>query len=311
MAARLWRWVLAGELALAVAGAWVFARALSMPLAYIILLALLAFIALQVLLVAASLVLGWILTPRSHRRLNARQALRVCFTEAPAFARTKFAMSVESWRSLSDDPTPEIAGQAARPVLLVHGVLCNRAVWGALRCRLRAAGFGPIRAINLEPPAADIETCADQMVREASALRGQAGGRRVEVVAHSMGGLVARAALRRGASDSIGQLITVATPHHGSVLVRFVPGPAREQFQPQSPWLQALNSPENALPAGITSIYSEDDNLVAPARSAVLIGAQCLALRGIGHFGMLRSPQALDAVIATLQSAPARGNRES
>jgi len=43
-----------------------------------------------------------------------------------------------------------------------------------------------------------------------------------------------------------------------------------------------------------------EDNLVAPPDSARLRGAESHELRGIGHFGMLRSRRTLDCVIAAL-----------
>jgi pimeloyl-ACP methyl ester carboxylesterase len=296
--------MLAGELAVALAGAWLSAATLVLPRGFIILLTPLAFLVLQGLLVAGSFVIGWLMTPRPASRLNAMQALRVCFSEAPAFGLAKLAMSIEPWRTIAER-SPAIVTRSVRPVLLVHGVLCNRAVWGPLQRRLRAAGFAPIRAVNLEPPAAEIDAVAVQLQSELAALRRESQGRRVAVVAHSMGGLVARAAMRRGASDSISQLITLGTPHHGSVLARFVPGPAGEQFQPRSPWLQALNAQESLSAVPVTSIYSEHDNLIAPAQSAILEGAESLALRSLGHFAMLRSPVALECVLAKLRSTAA------
>jgi len=304
VAARFWRWVLAGELAVAAVVAWASTLATPWPLAFTIVVVPVAFLVLQVLLVAGTLVFGRLSAHGVSMRLQAVQALRVCLTEPPTFALAKLAMSVEPWRSCPE-PAPVKNGAPARPVLLVHGVLCNRAVWSPLYRRLRAAGFAPIRAINLEPLFADIDAYADQMVREVSALRSEARGARIAVVAHSMGGLVARAAMRRGASESISHLITLGTPHHGSALGRFVLGPAGRQLQPSSSWLQALNAPEDRSSARVTSIYSEDDNLVVPARSAALEGAECHALHGVGHFGLLRSPQALERVLATLLQADA------
>jgi len=304
VAARFWRWVLAGELVVAAVVAWVSTLATPWPLAFTIVLVPVAFLVLQVLLVAGTLVFGRLSAHGASMRLHAVQALRVCLTEAPTFTLAKLAMSVEPWQSCPK-PVRVKNSAPARPVLLVHGVLCNRAVWRPLYRRLRSAGFAPIRAINLEPLCADIDAYADQMVREVSALRSEARGVLVAVVAHSMGGLVARAAMRRGASASISHLITLGTPHHGSALGRCVPGPAGRQLQRSSTWLQALNAQENRFSALVTSIYSEDDNLVVPARSAALEGAECHALHGIGHFGLLRSPQALEHVLAALLHAAA------
>jgi pimeloyl-ACP methyl ester carboxylesterase len=172
---------------------------------------------------------------------------------------------------------------------------------------LLAAGLGPIRAINLEPLDADIDAFATQMTREVSALRSEAPDGRVAVIAHSMGGLVARAAMRRGAAESISHLVTLATPHHGSVLARFVPGPAGAQLLPSSSWLQALNAAANPSSVRVTSIFSRR-YLLFP-RSAMLNGAELHAVQGVGHFGLLRSRRALDHVLAALVPAHVQTGR--
>lgn len=68
-----------------------------------------------------------------------------------------------------------------------------------------------------------------------------------------------------------------------------------------SPWLRTLNSAqEGRFTVPVASIYGVEDNLVVPAGSARLQGAEMHELRGVGHFGMLRARCALDRVIATL-----------
>jgi pimeloyl-ACP methyl ester carboxylesterase len=301
--------VLAGELAAAAAGAWMAAWAMSLSLAFTILLIPLVFLTLQLLIVATSQVLGRVSAQDASVRLSTALALRICLTEGPTFALAKLAMSVEPWLSFPDR-AQAMESSPARPVLLIHGVLCNRAVWGPVCRRLQAAGFGPIHAINLEPLDADIDVFVEQVKREVSALCREAPDGRVAVVAHSMGGLVARAAMQRGASESISHLVTLGTPHHGSVLARLVPGVAGRQMQPASSWLQALNAAANRSSAHVVSIYSEHDNLVSPARSAVLQGAGSRALRGLGHFGLLRSPQAFEHVLAALLPKNVAASRE-
>ena len=129
----------------------------------------------------------------------------------------------------------------------------------------------------------------------------------VVVVAHSMGGLVARAAL--SAMDQeidtppVAQVITLGTPHRGSETARLCRGAACRQMRIGSSWLAALNleRPHRRVTA-MTSIYSIDDNLVVPRASARLPGSQALAVTGIGHFGLLWSRQVAKLVIQQLES---------
>jgi len=188
-----------------------------------------------------------------------------------------------------------------RPVLLIHGILCNHSVWNAWLLRLEAAGFGPLHVVDLEPLLADIETHAVRIEQDLRALFRESGGHAVNIVAHSMGGLVARAALRRVGPGMIERIVTIATPHHGSVLARPFGWQPLRQLCPQSPWLRRLNAcQERDTGTTITSIYSLEDNLVVPARSAALANAQSIELRGMGHLGILFSPETIDRTLAAL-----------
>jgi len=302
MAARFWRWLLAAELAAAAGIACGIALLGHCSLAATLALTLAVFLLLQFLLVAASMVLGRVLTDGASR---AALAGRVCFTEGIRFMLEKMAMSMEPWLAQPADPPPPRAGDE-RPVLLIHGVLCNRAIWRGLQRTLGAAGFAPMRALNLSPLLADIDEYARQVARELSVLRTEARGARVAILAHSMGGLVARAALS-SADDAVSRIVTIGTPHHGSVLARYIPGAAARQMLPGSAWLERLNAASERRPTPITSIYSADDNLVAPAGSAVLANAELCAVQDVGHFGLLHSPRVLNCVLAALKrGTPAR-----
>ena len=195
-------------------------------------------------------------------------------------------------------PPPRSSG----PVLLIHGVVCNHRAWNAWLERLQSSGFAPIRAVDLEPPLADIEWHAARVEQDVRALFQESGGSTVAIIAHSMGGLVARAVLRRVGPGIIGRIVTIATPHHGTVLARLFRGQRPlQQMCPEAPWLVELNADEEDGPSvPITTIYSLEDNLVVPARSAALRHARRVELRGIGHVGVLSSAEAIDCTVAAL-----------
>jgi triacylglycerol esterase/lipase EstA (alpha/beta hydrolase family) len=166
---------------------------------------------------------------------------------------------------------------------------------------LRTQGLGPVRALNLEPLTADLDLQAAHVANELRRLRRECKGARVAIVAHSMGGLVARATLRLVGPDDISQIITLASPHYGSPLARLLPGLANQQMRPDSAWLATLNAAqEGRLPVPITCIYSAHDNLVVPACSAALAGARLLELRALGHLSLLSARRSINSVLAAL-----------
>ncbi len=115
-----------------------------------------------------------------------------------------------------------------RMVVLVHGLDDPGWVWGSVIAALREAGH--VVARMTYPNDGPIPASADLFAGELRALRA-AGVRRVDVVAHSMGGLVTRDVLTRAehyagdgrgsdALPAIGRLIMCGTPNHGSKMAR-------------------------------------------------------------------------------------------
>ena len=123
------------------------------------------------------------------------------------------------------------------------------------------------------------------------------------VVGHSMGGLVARACLRDPAARArIARIVTLGTPHHGSVLARWGPGRNARQMRPGSAWLAALNA-QGPAPVPLVSVFSWHDNFVAPQDSPLLAGAQNVALAGIGHLSLVFSDAVARRVAAEALAA--------
>ena len=229
--------------------------------------------------------MAWIWrSPRpAGARIGLKATLRLYWTEVWVIAISWPLMALH--RALIRDPSP---APAVRPVLLVHGVLVNDGVWLYFRRYLERQGIRPIYTINYGPPLADIELFAEQLDRKIESICAATGAQRVVLIGHSMGGLVARAYLRRFGGRRVAHLVTLGTPHHGSVLAYLFPGRSLAQLRPGNPWLAALNREENApAPAPITSIWSWHDSMVAPQVSAVLDQADNVALLGVAHNALL------------------------
>jgi len=306
MAAHFWRLLLLCETGLAAA------IAVSLKVAYGIALPLAALIGLGVLLlipcalIGVSLLVARFVRFSKHSQKGWTEWLRPWVRESIALERAALAMSVEPWRRFEYDGSRVGAPLPAHPVLLIHGIVCNRGVWRPIAAALHAHGFGPIRAVNLEPLLGNIDAHAAYVANEIRQLSHDCGGARVAIVAHSMGGLVARAALPLLRPDDISQLVTLGSPHHGSLLARVLPGLPYRQMEPGSGWLVHLNAAqEGRLPVPVTCIYSANDNLVRPPWSAALQGATRIELEGLGHLSLLTAQAAIDCTLAALRGSRA------
>ncbi|MGH8714908.1 MAG: lipase family alpha/beta hydrolase [Casimicrobiaceae bacterium] len=273
------------------------------PAWWYVAIAPIAYLLPVLLLAAVWFTLSWIWrTPRPPgHRLGPGGFARLFCGEVGAIALSWPLMILH--RALIRDPKPR---SAAQPVLLVHGVLVNDGVWFVLRRDLARRGTGPVYTINYGPPLAGIEHFAGQLKTKVDAICAATGAARVTLIGHSMGGLVSRAYLRRFGAARVARLITIGTPHHGSVLAWLFVGYCLAQIRPGSRWLAVLNRTEGErLPVPVLSIWSRHDSMVAPQASAELGGAQNIALTGTGHNALLNNADVMERVARAVAGGPA------
>jgi pimeloyl-ACP methyl ester carboxylesterase len=266
------------------------------------------YVAIYVASAAFSFALAWIYrTPRPPQyRIGAIAALRLYACEAAAMAKLHPRMAF-GWWAMRDPP----ARPAQAPVLLVHGVLCNAGAWLGVLPRLAAACDNPVYTLSYSPPQASIEVFAEQLAAKIDAIREATGAETVTLVAHSMGGLVARAYLRRHGPQRVRGVVTIGTPHHGSVHAWLFPGVCFDEMRPGSAWLAELNRNEAAgPPVRIVALWSWHDSMVAPQASATLEGADNVGLTGIGHNSLVEHPAVIARIVDELRGAEREAQAE-
>ena len=196
------------------------------------------------------------------------------------------------WRSNAiEDHLPKTS-RGLRGVVFVHGYICNRGLWNPWMKRLLKLDRAFV-AVSLEPVFASLDDYVPQLERAVRRMEAATGLAPI-IVAHSMGGLVARAWLRSRAAhkrsdgtDEAARLITIGTPHRGTWLAGFARTPNARQMRLDSPWMAALVAIEPpTLPALITSWWSECDQIVYPPPTAVFPGSEAKQLRGVGHIAL-------------------------
>lgn len=293
------RCCLAAELAaLAVLWAWLVGSA-NLRGATAGCLALAVVIAINVLAVAAKYAVSrrYAFVPPAELKVGGWHASTAIATEAVVFLLI-FAIiqPFERWWMGGDGVGRLAPGQ--RPVLMIHGYLCNRGVWWWLRRRLRGRGHA-IATITLAHPLGGIDPDADELAVRIDQLLAETGADRVVLVGHSMGGLVSRAYLRRYGPGKVDRVVTIATPHHGTVLAHAGPGCNAREMEPASEWLRRLADGET-FSTRTLSIWSARDQIVVPQDSARLSGAEEKVLPAAGHLTMVFSRAVLQLLEAEL-----------
>ncbi len=208
---------------------------------------------------------------------------------------------VLSRRSVLDRPAGMDTGTL--PLLLVHGLACNRGNWFWFRRQLERRGF-TVYTVDYTPPFARIASYAPSLARAIDEVLEATGAERLVLIGHSMGGLVSRAYLDRFGTGKVAHVITLGTPHLGTWMARLGIGPNMRDMAMDSAWLSALREREAAQSenpyARFTCVYTYHDNLVTPQPNATLPGAEHIALSGIGHLSLALSGRVVDQVLRVL-----------
>jgi triacylglycerol esterase/lipase EstA (alpha/beta hydrolase family) len=191
------------------------------------------------------------------------------------------------------------------PIILLHGLFQNRSCLFWMQYRLRSAGYQQVISINT-PPWRDLETLTEGLAKKVDELRINLKVDKVILIGHSMGGMIARNYVQnRGGAANVLAMITLGSPHHGSKLAPFALTPMGKTLLPGSAFLRQFNSVTWPEQTRAVSIYTRYDNIVLPAESAKMNGAQQVELDGMGHTALLFHPRSLQAVTNALSSITA------
>lgn len=268
--------------------------------------AILIIVFVRLLIGWLSFVLAWMFRakPAAGFTTSAKQALYLVARESAAMIRLFFGL--HPFAPWLGRPDPDPAGAQGIPVLLVHGFFSNAGFWWDMKRWLRRHGVSNLYTMNLEPLFGDLDPMADQLERRIREVLVRSGTEQLVLVAHSMGGLVCRAYLARHGGDRVRRMVTLGSPHNGTLLARLLPGANLVQMRPGNRWLTRLNDGQRGgLPAPTVSIFSFHDNIVVPQDSAQLMAASNIPVAGVGHLEMAFSPRIKELVLKQVQIAQA------
>ncbi|MEU5973504.1 alpha/beta fold hydrolase [Streptomyces sp. NPDC047315] len=207
-------------------------------------------------------------------------------------------------RSGSDEPGAA-AVTGPRPVIMLHGLVDNRSVFVLLRRFLARHGWSRLECLNYSPLTCDIRAAADLLGRHVEEICARTGREDVDVVGHSLGGLIARYYVQRlGGDRRVRTLVTLGTPHSGTTVAALASAhPIVRQMRPDSPVIAELAEATPGCRTRFVSVWSELDQLMAPVETARLdhpdLIVENVRVSGIGHLALLVHP----AVAARVQQA--------
>ena len=200
---------------------------------------------------------------------------------------------------LAEKPPPTHLQESSVPVLLVPGWYSTGRDMAPLLIRLVAAGWAEdhVMAMTFSDPTGSNRDHAREIVAAVDSLREVTGAERVDIVAHSMGGLATRLYLEEGGAAHVRRVVFIATPQRGTYTAYLAFGRGRDEMIPGSDFLKALNSGPS-VPPGVEALTLRTmvDAHIVPEESATLPGVPDLEVCCPTHEGLLADMDVFRAV---------------
>ncbi len=210
-------------------------------------------------------------------------------------------------------------GEGPRIAACFHGFLRTGVSMLPVRWRLRREGYREVLCPTARYELADLPTLGAQAAARIGALSDRHGGARVDVITHSMGGLVLRAALAH--SPPLRRVVMLAPPNQGAQAaekVRQILPIHRLGWDPLAPLLPGrplhLPVPVDAGvelgilvggtgdERGFSRLLEGDNDGKVRVAEARLAGAADFAVIPAGHSFVMARPWVLDQVLSFLDT---------
>jgi triacylglycerol esterase/lipase EstA (alpha/beta hydrolase family) len=150
-----------------------------------------------------------------------------------------------------------------------------------------------------------VKRSAEQLRAFIDMIRGREGAERVDIVAHSLGGMVARYYIERlDGAKHVQRLITIGSPHHGTAMAQFGPFiPSARESRADSPWYAEMGPFLAREGLAYTSIWSRSDAIIEPPESSSIAPAgEDRVFDDLGHLSLLLSTRVIDAIVERLRA---------
>jgi triacylglycerol esterase/lipase EstA (alpha/beta hydrolase family) len=155
------------------------------------------------------------------------------------------------------------------PVVLVHGILGDPTNFAMLRRHLARHGIRRFSSFAYRPRL-DYQRIARDLAAHVDAVRRETGAEQIDIIAHSLGGLVSRYFMQTGGARHVRRIVTLGTPYLA-----------------------------HANPAQELAIFAAHDALVPPpvdgTRRRMRVIGTC------GHLGLLTDARVLAEIVRFLR----------
>lgn len=190
------------------------------------------------------------------------------------------------------------------PLVMVHGLGANRGTMTALRAFLRLQGHRRMYSFGYED--GTIEGHGKRLSKYVKEVLDVTGTDQVDMVAHSLGGVISRYAIQRGGLEKkVRTLVTMATPHQGTYSAQYANTTLTIALRPDGQLIRDLNADDlTALATQFVFIYSDRDMYIIPKENMTHPDATNVFIPGVSHTQHLLAPKVFRVVGAFLPPEP-------
>jgi pimeloyl-ACP methyl ester carboxylesterase len=177
------------------------------------------------------------------------------------------------------------------PLIFVHGLGGSRGDFTLMSKYLWLHGRRRSYRVHLEG-GLSLERLAEALATLVGEVLAATGERQVELIAHSLGGLVVRMALADwDLAAVVKTVITLGSPHQGTYPARYADTAVTRELRPDSDLIRRLSAiPWPAEVHGV-SFWSKSDVFVLPPESAALEGTDQIEVTPFTHYSYLIDPR--------------------
>lgn len=198
-----------------------------------------------------------------------------------------------------------------RPVLLVHGIAHNASAFISMKAKMKKHGWIHVFTMNYNTLNRNLLKMVEDVSSQVDKIIEITGASQIDIVAHSLGGIVSRYYMSVGAGrGKVKNLVTLGTPHKGTYLSPLLKTLALTKtlsadLYTNSAFLKKLKKMTLPKNSTITSIYSQYDWTVWPQDNSFVEGSPPFAFKNIkldfvSHISFLYSSRVFQHIVSCL-----------
>lgn len=229
-----------------------------------------------------------------HIQAFSRELIAVLFLAAVYFV------------DLSKDNLKKCKNESDPLIIYVPGYLHNSSGAVKIKSRVENETGVSLKCINLNSYFSSIDDYTIELKDQIQKIQAQAGMKKIILVGHSMGGLVALnyALNNPDGIKSVEKVFTISSPSKGTVAAYIGVGECAKEMRPGSKLVNRLNLDSKNNPnCRITQIGLKHD-LIVPLETAFLDGvpkANTKIIEEVGHADILTSDEMIDILIQEIK----------